>query len=107
MVLPLPGSASVYPTEAVTAAKYKELLEADGISFKSGGDQVDRDFRPPGDYRLVVASVSDLTWRLIKYDDDDAPLIEVSKAIVELTATCHAHSAPQTDLHARPRWTAR
>lgn len=70
VILPLPGSTIVLPTNSV-AAFYEGLLEADGISLMYFKDQAPQQFRMKGTYRRIVQSAHDLQWDIKRYVDPD------------------------------------
>lgn len=78
VVLPVPGSESVYPSNEI-GTFYDELLAADGLSRGSHGE-CNPMYREKGVYRRIIQRPGDFQWKAIPYNDPDAELAETELA---------------------------
>eukprot|EP00850_Spirogloea_muscicola_P010324 SM000060S19656 [mRNA] locus=s60:273161:279988:- [translate_table: standard] len=81
VVLPLPGAATVLPTNDV-ADVYRSLANKDGVSLTDSPHNV-RDYSVQhlkGDYRRVLQMLPDLEWKLMKYTSVLDPLAQTDLA---------------------------
>lgn len=74
VVLPIPGSGTIYPENAVNKKTYESLALADGVSLKSSSHNV-ADFsldKLKGDYRKVFQKVAELEFQVVSaFSHDD------------------------------------
>ena len=79
VVLPLPGSAVILPSNSL-AEFYTELLAQDGLNLSSFHENTCKEYNSSGAYRRIVQSPSDFEFSVFPYDDSDMEL-----AATELT----------------------
>lgn len=83
VVLPLPGSKAIYPTNDV-ADVYHDLAKKDNISLTESVHNV-KEFSitsMSGAYRRVFQKPMDFEWQLLKYTDATTPLVETDFDII-------------------------
>lgn len=106
VVLPLLGSDSMLPTNAI-GDYYLELLAADGLSmdvFRS----CDAAYREKGAYRRMLQCPTDFVYKIIPYDDIDAELNETelttfrTKTCAKLNKDNNTADASVDTSHAQP-----
>jgi tRNA pseudouridine13 synthase len=73
VVLPLPGFEVQCPRNPI-GDFMKELLAQDDLTFASF-DHKRKDVRSKGGYRHVIQQVSNLSWKILPYSDENIPLI--------------------------------
>jgi TruD family tRNA pseudouridine synthase len=86
VVLPLVGTTTVYPQNAVRS-KFEEILTKDGISFS---ETAPSESLPKGGYRHVLAKCNDLEFEIKETDTDER--IRVVTLSFELPRGCYATS---------------
>ncbi|KAG9451935.1 hypothetical protein H6P81_004839 [Aristolochia fimbriata] len=83
VVLPLPGSRILYPTNDV-ADVYHDLAKKDGIDLNESVHNV-KEFSitsMTGGYRKVFQRPLDYEWELLNYKDADVPLVKTDLDII-------------------------
>ncbi|XP_047342488.1 multisubstrate pseudouridine synthase 7 [Impatiens glandulifera] len=83
IVLPLPGSKTVYPTNDI-GDLYHDLAKKDAISLTESVHTV-KEFsitNMKGDYRRVFQKPENFEWELIKYTDCNVPLAETDLDVI-------------------------
>ncbi|KAK9159535.1 hypothetical protein Syun_005876 [Stephania yunnanensis] len=100
VVLPLPGSRVIYPSNDVTDV-YHEFAKKDGISLTECEHNV-KEFSITGltgGYRRVFQRPIDFEWDLVQYTDGNIPLAETdldiitkSKPVTDEEKYCRTHS---------------
>uniref|UniRef100_A0A7N8XMK1 Pseudouridylate synthase 7 homolog n=1 Tax=Mastacembelus armatus TaxID=205130 RepID=A0A7N8XMK1_9TELE len=73
IVMPLPGFDVIYPTHHVGKG-YRELLSADGLDIDNMRHKV-KDYSLAGAYRRIIIRPSDVSWKVIQYDDPRISLV--------------------------------
>ncbi|KAI8929683.1 pseudouridine synthase [Entophlyctis helioformis] len=81
VLLPMPGHAILYPRNAIMDM-YKEFMG------KHGFDPLDmtrkiKEFSLTGSYRPVVSMPRNVSWRMLRYNDDHMPLVQTDLDIIE------------------------
>ncbi|QDZ20354.1 tRNA pseudouridine synthase D [Chloropicon primus] len=77
VILPLPGSQTKYPTNAISKV-YEDLLAEDGINLKKRAHKV-YEFSSEsiaGAYRSLINVPTDVSVDFLKYDDPDEQLVQ-------------------------------
>lgn len=92
VVLPLPGSESIYPSNEI-AESYRKALEKDGLSteilIKRRGTYSVR-----GGYRNVIVRPGAVEWKVVYYTDPIQKLIETDADRVKKVPPMAEHRTP-------------
>lgn len=86
VVLPLPGSETLFPGNEVTMI-YHEIAKKDGISLIESAHGI-KDFSitsMKGGYRRVLQRPIDFEWDLMTYTDDNTPLVPTDLDVLSET----------------------
>lgn len=97
VVLPLPGHAIKYPTNAVGAA-YRKMLTTDGIDLNAHlGPDGSQTYLLDGSYRHLVKKPTRVSFRLEHYADPTKPLIsnDVDALLADSPASSYDTSIPE------------
>uniref|UniRef100_A0A672HH54 Pseudouridylate synthase 7 homolog n=1 Tax=Salarias fasciatus TaxID=181472 RepID=A0A672HH54_SALFA len=78
IVMPLPGFDVIYPSHH----GYRELLAADGLDIDNMRHKV-KDYSLAGAYRRVLIRPTDVSWKVIQYDDPKISLVHSDFEILE------------------------
>ncbi|XP_029952958.1 pseudouridylate synthase 7 homolog isoform X2 [Salarias fasciatus] len=81
IVMPLPGFDVIYPSHHVGKG-YRELLAADGLDIDNMRHKV-KDYSLAGAYRRVLIRPTDVSWKVIQYDDPKISLVHSDFEILE------------------------
>ncbi|KAH6580880.1 hypothetical protein BASA61_009335 [Batrachochytrium salamandrivorans] len=81
VVLPQPGHSIMYPKN-IMAEKYVEFMAKDGFDPYSMTRDIS-EFSLSGAYRKVVSIATNVSWRILKYNDDDIPLVRTDMDLLE------------------------
>jgi tRNA pseudouridine13 synthase len=71
VVLPMPGTAVIYPENL--REFYLERFQLDGVAESMFRNSV-RDYSLRGDYRKIVSKPGDLQWKILHYNDNSIRL---------------------------------
>ncbi|XP_028307355.1 pseudouridylate synthase 7 homolog [Gouania willdenowi] len=73
VVMPLPGFDVIYPSHHIGEG-YRELLSADGLDIDNMRHKV-KDYSLSGAYRRILVRPSDVSWKVVQYDDPSVSLV--------------------------------
>uniref|UniRef100_A0A672HH75 Pseudouridylate synthase 7 homolog n=1 Tax=Salarias fasciatus TaxID=181472 RepID=A0A672HH75_SALFA len=83
IVMPLPGFDVIYPSHhGEKTLCYRELLAADGLDIDNMRHKV-KDYSLAGAYRRVLIRPTDVSWKVIQYDDPKISLVHSDFEILE------------------------
>ncbi|KAG7194973.1 uncharacterized protein KQ657_004084 [Scheffersomyces spartinae] len=71
VVLPTPGFDIVYPSNEQLRSVYVDVMAKDGLDPFKMGRRV-REFSLPGSYRKIMGKPENLSYQIVKYNDEDA-----------------------------------
>lgn len=81
IVLPLPGFDILYPTNPQLKQVYIDSMAKDGLNPDKMGRKV-RDFSLAGSYRKIMGKPKNLSYKIVNYKDDSAPLLRTDLEIL-------------------------
>lgn len=94
VILPLPGSLSIYPTNEI-GKYYQELMALDGIS-SSTFETCHPQYRTMGTYRRILQFAKDFEWDVVTYSHVDE---EISKSeVLTLRSNHDMPENPKSDI---------
>ena len=84
VVMPIPGYKVSYPDHEELKKIYIELLQADGLEDGFESLKHSNEFYSlPGDYRSILVTPSDVSWKFTCYDDPNKDILVSDMALLE------------------------
>jgi len=84
VVMPIPGCKVSYPDHDELKKIYIELLQADGLEDGFESLKHSNEFYSlPGDYRSILVTPSDVSWKFTCYDDPNKDILVSDMALLE------------------------
>lgn len=83
VILPSPGYKIQYPTNEALKNVYVETMANDNLDPFNMARNI-REFSLTGTYRKLMAQANDLSYSIIKYSDDEKPLIRTDLELLQI-----------------------
>ena len=84
VVMPIPGYKVSYPDHEELKKIYIELLQADGLEDGFESLKHSNEFYSlPGDYRSILVTPSDVSWKFTCYDEPNKDILVSDMAVLE------------------------
>ncbi|EGW32736.1 uncharacterized protein SPAPADRAFT_135987 [Spathaspora passalidarum NRRL Y-27907] len=83
VVLPTPGFKVTYPENETLRQVYVDTMAQDGLDPFKMARRI-KEFSLPGSYRSILAKAENLTYEIVNYESNEAPLIRTDHEILQL-----------------------
>lgn len=83
VVLPTPGFDIIYPSNEKLKQVYIDAMAKDGLDPDKMGRRV-REFSLAGSYRQLMGRPENLSYEIVKYEDEDQPLVRTDLELLQL-----------------------
>lgn len=96
IVLPTPGFDILYPTNEKLMQVYTEVMAKDGLDPLKMNRRV-REFSLAGSYRHIMGKPTNLSYKIVKYDDPNEPMVRTDLELTRLKKDGEENVAREID----------